>query len=116
MACYYKCPVNNFVFLVREVLQRDELNNEYTRSFLFCCTTCFNNFKKDLITEDENGYEYYNEVAFDRFDRCIWQMMENVNKYKEKRRRIKINIQERINNEPSYMPDVEPISKASRLN
>ncbi len=116
MACYYKCPVNNFVFLVRDVLQRDELNNEYTRSFLFCSTTCFNNFKKDLITEDENGYEYYNEVAFDKLNRCIVQMMEIVEQYKEKRRQIKMKENEKIRAEPSYMPDVEPVTKLARLN
>jgi hypothetical protein len=116
MACYYKCPVNNFVFLVHQVLQRDSLNHEYIRKFSFCSTTCFNNFKKNLITEDEDGYEYYNEVKNNEFKYCIWQMMEIVNKYKEKRRQIKMKVQELIHNEPSYMPNVEPISKAARLN
>ena len=115
MACYYKCPVNNFVFLVNKFLQRDELNNEYTRSFLFCSTTCVNNFKKDFITEDENGYEYYNEVEYDKCDRCIFQMMNIVDKYKEERRQIKIKELAKIN-EASHMPEVEPISKVARLN
>lgn len=116
MACYYKCPVDNFVFLVRKYLQRDPLNHEYTRTFLFCSTTCLHNFNKEFITEDENGYEYYNEVEYDKLDRCTLQMKDIVDKYKEERRHIKMKELAKNSEEPSHMPDVEPISKAARLN
>ncbi len=106
MTCFYKCHVNNFVFLIHHVLQRDPLNNEYIRRFQFCSTTCLHNFKKDFTTEDENGYIYYNEVVYDKLNRCHIMMMEMVEEYKKKQRIQKLNEDNSLS----------PPAKMSRLN
>ncbi len=84
MACHYNCPVDNFVFLVHNVLQRDHIGMEYIRRFLFCSSTCKQNFKKDFTTVDENGYEYYNKVESCHYNYCPMMMMDDVDAYKQK--------------------------------
>ena len=108
MPCFYKCIENNFVYLIHTVLQRSNLA-EHTRTFLFCSTECLDNFKREFITEDEDGCEYYNKVENDNHndDRwCLFQMMEIVEKYKNKCKKAKMMKMQQIDDNT-----VEPPAK-----
>jgi hypothetical protein len=89
MACFYKCPKNNYVYLAHTVLQRSELN-EHIRKFLFCSNECLHKFQDEFTTVDKDGCEYYNKVEDDPYDRCPVHMMEVVREHKKQCKAIKI--------------------------
>ncbi len=95
--CHYNCTNTNYVFLVFKALHRNELNIEYIRTHLFCSSECLHRFKKECISEDENGCEYYNEISNSKYDFCYFQMKEKVDNYKKQRLLIKHS---QVNGEP----------------
>jgi hypothetical protein len=105
IGCHYNCEHANFVFLVRTVLHRDELNREYIQRYLFCSSKCLQKFKNKFIIEDENGCEYHRELLSYKYDPCYLQMKEKVDEYKKQRMQTK----------QSTVTNIEPLAKVARV-
>ena len=89
MACFCKCPDNKLAYMSHYILHRDTYGFEYTKSYIFCNPECLEFFKKNYTTEDENGYEYYNEIIDNTREVCPVLMIEIVNEYKKQQRILK---------------------------
>jgi hypothetical protein len=86
MACFRKCPNNNLALMCYTILQKDSLGCEYTKIYLFCSNECLEYFKQNYTTEDENGYEYFNEIVEMKYPICPTVIIDLVAEYKRCRK------------------------------
>ncbi len=91
MACFRKCPDNNLAYISYDILQIDTNGCEYIKTYLFCSKECLDFFRANYTRQDENSYEYFNEIVDNTREVCPMLMIDIVNNYKKFHDKFKKN-------------------------